>query len=135
MSMIEAFALVVVVLAGVYLLALGAAALIVPVRAGRFLLGFAGSRPVHFTELALRLVVGAALVLHAPRMPVSAAFNLLGWLLLVTTACLLVVPWQWHHRFARHAVPRAIRHVTLIGLASLVFGGVILAAVARGGAP
>jgi hypothetical protein len=133
MSLIEASALVVVVLAGVYLLALGTASLVAPARAGRFLLGFASSRPVHFAELAVRSVIGAALIIHAPRMLLPAAFNVFGWLLLVTTACLLLVPWQWHHRFARQAVPRAIRHITLIGLASLVFGGVILGAVARGG--
>lgn len=130
--MIEAFALAVVVLSGVYLLALGAASLAVPARAGRFLLGFASSRSVHFAELAARSVVGAALVIHAPRMLLPTAFNLFGWLLLGTTACLLLVPWQWHHHFARQAVPRALRHITLVGLASLTLGGIIMVAVARG---
>ena len=134
MSLSEAFALAVVVLGGLYLLALGVASLVVPARASRFLLGFAGSQAAHFAELALRFVVGAALVSHAPRMYLSGAFNLFGWVLLVTTACLLFVPWRWHHRFARQAVPRATRHIRLFGLACLAIGGLILAAVARGGA-
>ena len=98
------------------------------------MLGFASSQPVHILELFLRFVVGAAFVLYAPRMFLSGAFNLFGWVLLVTTACLLLVPWRWHQRFAQQAVPRATRHITLIGLASLAIGGLILAAVARGSA-
>jgi hypothetical protein len=132
MSMIEVLALTVVVLAGLYFIALAAASLFLPVRANRFLLGFADSAPKHYAEMFLRVVVGAALILHAPRMLHSGAFTIFGWLLLLTTACLLLVPWRWHHRFAQHVVPLAIRHITLVGLVSLVLGGLILAAVVRG---
>lgn len=134
MSLLETFGLAVVVLAGSYLLALGAASLLVPTRASRFLLGFAGTRALHFTELFLRFVVGAALVLYAPHMFLSGAFNLFGWVLLVTTAVLLIIPWQWHHRFAQQVVPFFTRYVALIGLVSLAIGGLILWAVARGSA-
>ena len=129
--MIEVFALAVVVLAALYLVALGAASLVVPARASRFLLGFAASRSTHFAELLLRLVVGTALVLSAPRMSLSGAFTFFGWVLLVTTACLLLVPWQWHRRFTQHAIPHATRYITLVGVASLAFGGLMLAAVSR----
>ena len=132
--MIEVFALAIVVLAALYFLALGAASLVAPSRASRFLLGFASSQPVHFAELLLRLVVGAALVVSAPRMLLSGAFNFFGWVLLVTTACLLLVPWRWHRRFAQHAVPQATRYITLLGVVSLGIGGIILAAVSRGSA-
>lgn len=134
MSLIEVFALVGIVLAGVYLFALGLASLLVPERASQFLLGFASSLTVHLIELFLRFVVGAALVLYAPRMFLSGVFSLFGWVLLVTTVCLLLIPWRWHRRFAQQAVPRATRHIALVGLASLAIGGFILAAVARGSA-
>lgn len=134
MALIEAIAAALVVLAALYFLALGAASLVLPSRANRFLLGFAGSQAVHYTELLARFVVGAALVLHAPRMYLSDAFNVFGWILLVTTACLLLLPWRWHRRFAQHVVPRAIRHLKWIGLTSLACGSFILAAVVRGSA-
>jgi len=134
MSMIEILALCIIVLAGLFLLALGIASLVVPEQANRFLLGFARSQRVHFVEMFLRLLVGAALIHSAPRILFSDAFSLFGWVLLVSSACLLVVPWRWHQRFAQHAVPRATRYIALIGLASLALGGVILVAVARGGA-
>ncbi|MEG3193053.1 hypothetical protein [Lysobacter sp. D1-1-M9] len=132
--MIEALALTVVVLTGLYFIALAVVSLFCPAQANRFLLGFAGSALAHYTELFLRFMVGAALVLHAPRMLLPGAFTVFGWVLLVTTACLLLVPWRWHHRFAQQAVPRATRHITLVGLASLAIGGFTLAAVIRGSA-
>lgn len=132
MSSIEIFALVVIGIAGLYLLALGAASLFMPARASRFLLGFAGSQPVHFLELAVRLVVGASLIVYAPRVAFSRAFSLFGWVLLGSTACLLLLPWRWHRRFAQDAVPRATRHIALVGLASLALGGLLLAGVAMG---
>lgn len=134
MPLIEIAALAVIVLAGLYLLALGLASLVVPSRASGFLLGFASSECVHFAELFLRFVVGVAFVVYAPRMSLSGAFSLFGWILLVTTACLVFVPWRWHRRFAQQAVPRATRHIALVGVASLAMGGLILAAVSFGGA-
>lgn len=121
-------------LTGLYFIALAAVALFRPAQANRFLLGFAGSAFTHYTELVLRLVAGAALLFHAPRMLLSEAFSLFGGLLLVTTILLLLVPWRWHHRVAQQVVPWAIQHITLLGLASLVIGGLILAAVVRGSA-
>ncbi len=134
MSLSEVLALCVIVLAGLYLLALGIASLVVPAQANRFLLGFASSQTVHFAELFLRLLVGAALIYSAHRMLFPGAFALFGWVLLVSTACLALVPWQWHQRFTQQAVPRATRYIALIGLASLAIGGFILVAVALGGA-
>ena len=130
--MIEALALAAVVAAGIYLLVLGGASLLVPSRAGRFLTGFAASRSRHLLEMALRLVVGGSLVLQAPRMSFSGGFSLFGWVLLVTTACLLLMPWQWHRRFAQRVVPQAMLHPRWVGGISLVLGGLVLAAVIRG---
>lgn len=130
--MIGALALTVVVLTGLYFIALGAASLFVPAQAKRFLLGFAGSALTHYTELILRFAVGFALVLHAPRMLLPGVFTLFGWVLLVTTVGLFRIPWRWHHRFAKQAVPKAARYITLVGLASFAIDGLILAAVVRG---
>jgi hypothetical protein len=135
MALIVDLARGVVALTGLYFTALGVTVLTRPDRATRFLLGFAGSPAAHYTELSVRLVVGAALVLAAPQLIFSGAFKLFGWVLLGTTACLLLVPWRWHQRFAQQAVPRAIRHIALIGVASLALGGFMLAALVRGSVP
>ena len=132
--MTEALARTAVLLTALYFIALAVVSLLVPERTIRFLLGFAGSALTHYIELLLRLVVGGALVLHAPRMLLAHAFTVFGWVLLITTACLLVMPWQWHHRFALQAVPRVTRHITLVGMTSLVISVSILVAVAGGSA-
>ena len=133
-SFLTPVALGVVALSAVYLLLLGAASLFVPSRTSRFLLGFAASPSVHFLEMFLRLVAGAALVIYAPNMQFSGAFSAFGWLLLVTTAGLLLVPWHWHRSFAQSVVPRFTRYVSALGLVSLSLGGVIVYAVVSGDA-
>lgn len=133
-SIFEAIALPLVLLTGLYFCALAAASFLAPGKTKRFLLGFASSPRVHFIELSLRLVVGAAFVIYAPRMFAPDISNLFGWVLLITTAGLFVLPWRWHHRFAQQAVPRAIPYLKAIGFCSLVLGGLILAAVVCGNA-
>ena len=130
--MLEALALMFVVLTGLYFFVLAAASLLAPAKAGRYLLGFAGSPLVHYIELFVRLLVGAALLIYAPCMFATAVFSFFGWLLITTTACLLVLPWQWHHRFAQHAVPRAMPYIKVIGICSLALGVAISVAVIRG---
>ncbi len=132
--MIDMLAFGIVVLTGVYLCALAGVSLFIPSRATRFLLGFAGSERVHYLELGIRFVVGGAFVINSPGMLAPRVFTIFGWVLLVTTAGLLLFPWKWHQRFAEEAVPRATRYITLIGLCSLALGGFILAAAIRSSA-
>jgi len=132
LTFVDSLAVVVVALVGAYLIGLALAAWFVPAQAQRFLLGFAGSAAKHYLELTLRIVAGAAFVWQAPRMAGSEAFNLFGWVLLLTTTGLLLVPWRWHRRFAERAVPQALRHLALIGLASLLFGSGVLLALGAG---
>ena len=134
MSLFETLALAVVVLAGVYLVVLGVTSLLVPAQVNRFLLGFASRASVHFAELFLRFGVGAALVIHAPRMSLSGTFTLFGWVLLATTAGLLIIPWRWHQRFAQRVVPCFTRYIRPIGVVSLAIGGLIFWSLARGSA-
>jgi hypothetical protein len=120
------FSLPVVLLAGLYFVALAAVALTAPARASVFLLGFASSASTHYAELLVRLLVGAAFVAQSARMPFAAVFYAFGWLLLVTTLGLFLVPWQRHRRFAQRAVPLALRHLPLGAFVSLLMGGFVL---------
>lgn len=124
---VTALALTVVAGAAIYLLALGGGALIRPEIARRFLGGFASTPRVHFLELTLRILTGAALVRSAPALAFSAGIALFGWMLMATSLVLAVVPWRMHQRFAAWAVPLATQRMSLIGVGSLV-GGFVLAA-------
>ena len=131
---IEAIALAGVAAAGLFFIALGSTSLVAPRRASQFLLGFADSPSKHYAELTLRFLVGGCFVAFAPRMLFATAFSFFGWVLLATTAALLLVPWRWHHRFAARAVPAALRFLPLIGVSSLALGGLVLVAMLRGNA-
>jgi hypothetical protein len=130
--MLHTTALAIVLLAGAYLVLLAAVAFFAPSRAARFLRGFAGNARLHYLELALRGVVGIAFVLQAPQMRFTDAFSLFGWMLLLTTAALLVLPWRVHRAFALRAIPYATRYLPLVAVASLLLGGLILAAALAG---
>ena len=132
--MIQVLALTVVISAGLFFVTLGCVSLLAPSHASRFLLGFADSPAKHYAELALRFLVGGAFVLAAPGARVSGMFSLLGWVLVATTAGLLLLPWRWHHRFARRAVPEALRFLPLVGTSSVLLGGLVLWSVFHGNA-
>jgi len=131
----EAIALAVLSVTGLYFLVLGAVSLLLPAQARQFLLGFAASPSKHYAELFARFAVGGSLILSSPQLFHPAAFGIFGWVLIVTSAVLIIIPWQWHQRFAQQAVPRSIRYMPLIGVSSLALGGLLLTAVVIGAVP
>lgn len=132
MGLISTLSVITILLSALYLLALGAASLLAPARTGRFLQGFAGGPAVHYVELLLRIVVGAAFVQFAPNMLFASVFTLFGWTLLITTVFLIVLPWRWHRRFAQRVIPDAIQFLALVGMVSLSLGAVVIYAVIHG---
>jgi len=132
--MIELAAFSITCLVAGYFIVLGTAGLIAPSVAKRFLLGFASSASAHYSELLIRLMVGAALLIHAPKMLYADVFSVFGWLLIVTSVMLLPLPWRWHQRFVVKSVPQALRYLPVIGLCALAFGILLIAALAGGAA-
>jgi uncharacterized protein YjeT (DUF2065 family) len=124
--LIDLLAAVVLYMAATYCVALGLTCLVAPARATRFLMGFVRSAAAHYSEIALRLLVGWAFLRDAHLTAFPAVFVGFGSVLVVTSCILLVVPWQWHRRFAQHTIPRALQHLRLIGIASFA-GGIALA--------
>lgn len=117
---------IIVLLAGLYLVVLAVVAFVSPERAKSFLSSFAGSANAHYLELMLRFVTGAAFVIYAPEMKFPVIFFVFGWVLIVTTIVLVVLPWRLHHRFASWSVPMATRRMPLLALGSLAGGAFVL---------
>ncbi|HEX5757112.1 MAG TPA: hypothetical protein VFY12_12285 [Arenimonas sp.] len=124
--MLDAFPLLVLVLTGVYFIALGLLCVLAPTRASTFLMGFAGSAGAHYAELSVRIVVGLAFVAQAAQSPFPMAFSGFGWLLVGTSAVLVLFPWRWHRAFAQRAVPQALRYLPAIAVGSLGLGVFVL---------
>lgn len=127
--MLTTITLIIIVITSLFFLGLGSFALFSPHHAKRFLLAFATSPIKHYLELFIRILVGGSLVIYSSHMLFSNIFNLFGWTIIITTACLLLVPWQWHRRFAQFAVPKALQFLWLIGVSSLSLGVGLLVAV------
>jgi hypothetical protein len=121
--------LLIVIAAGAFFVALGATAIVAPARARTFLLAFAQSPKAHYAELAIRMLAGAAFVMVAPRSLAPELFRLFGWVLLLTSAGLALLPWRWHRRFAKYGVPKALRFLPLLAIVSSALGGLVLWAV------
>ena len=121
-----------VLAAGIYFVSLAVVTLAAPTQAVRFLQGFARSAPAHYLELFLRFVAGGAFVVRGPVMLLPQVFVAIGWLLIISTAVLCLVPWQWHCRFAQKTVPRALRFLPLVALASLGLGAMVILAALVG---
>ncbi len=117
---------VVVVAFGLFLIGLAVLIFTAPSRAERFLRGFASSALTHYTEQGIRLVVGAAMVTFASSMRYPELFALFGWLIIASTAVLLLIPWQWHNRFANLVMPPVFRRMRLFALGAFALGAFIL---------
>ncbi|HKP68420.1 MAG TPA: hypothetical protein VJV05_03985 [Pyrinomonadaceae bacterium] len=127
----ETFAFTILILVGIYFLVLGMACIFARSIAKHFLLGFAGSAFKHYLEMTLRMIVGIAMVIQAPHLHYAAAFTVFGWMLIGTTAVLLVIPWQWHRRFAEKVLPKVAGSLPLVGVVSIVMGSFLMFCLIR----
>ncbi len=130
--MASVLSLIAVVVTGLYFVALAVVAFTAPARASRFLQGFASSAVMHYLELSLRIVVGLAFVTRGPAMLFPLLFVTFGWILVITTSVIFLVPWHWHLRFAQKTVPKALRHLPLVALVSWGLGALIIVAAVGG---
>jgi hypothetical protein len=122
----------IVAVVAIFFMMLGAVALVRPPIARGFLLGFASSALKHYSELLARVLVGGSLLLIARDSAYSTALSAFGWLLIITTAFMALVPWRFHNRFTQWAVPKALRFLPLIGITSLVIGALLLLVIIAG---
>ena len=122
-----------IVVVGFCLFLIGLAVVIAtkPSLAERFLGSFASSARAHHMEQGLRLLVGAAIVNFASSMWYPELFKLFGWLIVVSTAGLLLTPWQWHHKFGTRVMPLVIRHMRLFAFGASALGAFILYGACR----
>jgi hypothetical protein len=131
-------AAIVVVACGLFLIGLSVVIFANPALAERFFMSFASSARTHYAEQALRLLIGASLVVLSPAMWQTNMFRLLGWAIVVSSAGLILIPWRWHHRFGERVLPLIVRHMRLYALGLFGFGALLLygvfAAASRGAA-
>lgn len=88
----------------------------------RFFMTLANSASAHYTEQAVRLLVGIALVVASPRMWQAKLFWFAGWMIIVSSIALIVTPWRWHSRFGEKIRPAMIKHMKAYAVGVFGFG-------------
>lgn len=83
-----------------WLVAVAAIMIFRPALALRGLRVFASTSAIHFGEMAIRIAVGAAMVVAASAARIPLALATFGWLLIVTSVGLSLLPRRWHHAYA-----------------------------------
>jgi hypothetical protein len=128
----SAAAAIVVIVFGLLLIAFAGAAFMKPAIAERFLMLFASSARTHYVEQVSRVLIGAALVVRSPAMWQSRTFWVVGWAIVISSAALLCIPWQWHHRFGERMLPILVRHLRLYAVGAFALGALVLYGVFAG---
>lgn len=115
-----------IVLFALYLLALAILSQLKPKWLESFLRAFAQSAQKHYLEMLLRAVLGFAFLFRAPEMLYSTGFIVFAWVLLLSSAFLLLLPWGLHQKFAQWVVPPICRYLSLLGWVSMIMSLFIL---------
>lgn len=131
MQILEVLSGIIILAFCVFLIGLGIVIIVDPQRAERFLKSYASSARAHYTEQVARLTVGGAMVIFSPSMWYSDLLNLFGWILIITSIGLLLIPWQWHHKFGEWAIPLTLRYMKFYALGAFVLGIFFVYALSR----
>ena len=132
----QVLALAIVVAAGLWLLGVAALMSLRPQGCLRLLDRMsanlrASDWRLHYTEQGLRVVVGVALIVRATGSKFPLAFGIAGWLLVATSALIMIAPVRWHGHYggwwAKQLNPMMIRALSPVPV--LLGAGVIYAAL------
>ncbi|GGW26850.1 hypothetical protein GCM10007383_10170 [Arenibacter certesii] len=117
----------VVVLFGAFILLVGLLMLFNPQKA-RLTLRKAGSTNViNYMEITLRLIPAVSLIVTSDSSKLPIGFKLLGWIMVITSLMLYVVPRKIHHQFAmKSADILKPKYIQIIAPIALLFGGLII---------
>ncbi|MGV3578969.1 hypothetical protein [Brevundimonas sp.] len=95
-----------VVLAGVWLIALGVLMAVAPQRSLSALAAMGGSARIHFGEMAIRAFAGLVLIGAAPASRLPLVLTVFGGFLIVSAVVIAVLPRHWHSTYSRWGAAR-----------------------------
>ena len=135
MTTVNEIAGAILVAFGVFLVGLTVVVFAKPALAERFFVSFASSPQTHYTEQAVRLLIGASLIIRSQAMWHPKVFWFVGWAIVLSSLVLILSPWQWHDRFGEKVRPMLVRLMKLFAVGLLAFGVLIIYAVFTGVSP
>ena len=119
-----------VIIFGIFIILVGFLMLFAPQKAREILRKAGSTHMINYTEITLRMIPAAALVLVADFSKFPVFFSVLGWFMLATSMVLYLVPRKMHHQYAlRSAEMLSPLYLRLISPLSMFFGGMLIYAV------
>ncbi len=112
---------------GIFIILIGFLMLFNPKKA-RIILRKAGSTNfINYSEITIRLIPAIALILHADFAKYPEGFKILGWIMVITSFILFVIPKKTHHKFSMNSADRLKPiYFQFISLLAFIFGGLII---------
>lgn len=116
-----------VIVFGIFIIASGFVMLFAPKKAREILRKAGSTNFINYTEITIRMIPAAALILASPLSKFPVAFNLFGWIMIATSFILYFVPRRLHHGYALKCadILKPLYFQFMAPLAFL-FGGVLI---------
>lgn len=90
----------IVILFGIFLIGVGFLMLLKPEKARAYLRMAGSTALINYTEITVRMIPAAGLVLVSEFSKFPTLFSYLGWFMIATSLVLYFVPRSMHHRYA-----------------------------------
>jgi hypothetical protein len=110
-----------------WMIGLGVFMAVAPHRALSALAAMGGTPRVHFGEMAIRILAGAALMLVSGASRFPQALWLIGAFLIVSAVVLMLLPRRWHSAYSRWWAARIpVRAVRFVAPTSVLIGTALI---------
>lgn len=116
----------VMVIFGLYLISLLVITILNKKVAVNYFSSFASSAKAHYLEQILRLIVGVSMLSFSKSMFYAHFFEIFAWIIILSTIVLILIPWQWHNKLGKLAIPLVIRNLKFYAVSASIFGVFIL---------
>ena len=117
----------IVIFFGIFIIFIGSVMLINPIKARNTLRKAGSTNLINYAEITLRLIPAIALIVCSEVSKFPMAFKIFGWIMLITSLILYVVPRKIHHKFSMKSaeILKPI-YFRLISPFAFLLGGLIL---------
>jgi uncharacterized membrane protein YfcA len=119
-----------VILFGIFLISVGILMFCRPNKAREYIRKAGSTVFIHFSELTIRMIPAAALIIYADASKFQEIFKILGWFMIATSLILYFVPRRLHHNYAKGCANKLKPlYIQIISPFSIFFGACFIYAV------
>ncbi|MDP2061420.1 MAG: hypothetical protein U1C58_07530 [Flavobacteriaceae bacterium] len=117
----------VVIFFGLFIVFIGFIMLVKPKNARAILRKAGSTNFINYAEITIRLIPATAMILHSDFSKYPEAFKIFGWIMLITSLILYVIPRKLHQKFSiKSADVLKPIYFQLISPFAFLFGGLII---------